>query len=171
MRLLNVLAFACGVLALTGPIDRNPARPPVLHTGPRDVEKRDKPVANHLMKRDPHASELVLRRIPFPTPGPLNKEMILLGLSITFIMGARWIRERGRNVQQYFIQKVMVRNKTPRLLIIQAAVDQGIEILNRGARFFGSRMTPDYVRTVDFEPGPEAQTWTLATSPLTQDEL
>ncbi|KAG6163053.1 hypothetical protein E4U11_002170 [Claviceps purpurea] len=127
MRLLTLLTFACGALALaTGPVHRPADQQAVDGDASLNLEKAvlaDQEITGH----DEEASQSLEKRmngiavngVAFPrTAAP--KSMLVAGVKITFTMALHWIKtESGKWVYEYYVQSLKVANEINRRLSVE----------------------------------------------------
>ncbi|KAG6007677.1 hypothetical protein E4U21_005637 [Claviceps maximensis] len=139
MRLLSVLAFACGALSLaTGSVEPRAEQPAVKDTVQHGVENAALAAPEIAKPGQEEASSDLAKRviggagltgIPFPVVGnPVP--MVVLGVTVTFVMGSRWVREGSRNVVKYFVKSVGIGNGSGKRIYVQA-VASGTRFLAR----------------------------------------
>ncbi|KAG5945052.1 hypothetical protein E4U60_005525 [Claviceps pazoutovae] len=127
MRLLTLLPFACGALALaTGPV-RLPADQRAVD-GDATVHLEDAVPANPVItRRDEEASQslekrmngITLRDLALPTESS-PAAMIFAGVKITFTMALHWVKMvTGEGVYEYYVKSMHVVNEVNRLLSVQ----------------------------------------------------
>ncbi|KAG5983258.1 hypothetical protein E4U55_000401 [Claviceps digitariae] len=133
MRLLNILALACGALAMVTPeveprnlvaIREDTEICPSLKN--RGMDERDEDALSHLDKRV-QASGLL--KIPIPAGGPTDITQKLIGLTVTFVMASRWVQQGKRNVLQYYVRALRFANLNNGKVWLQAVAAQCTRVL------------------------------------------
>ncbi|KAG6293955.1 hypothetical protein E4U09_002801 [Claviceps aff. purpurea] len=118
MRLLTLLPFACGALALaTGPVrlpaDHNLENAVLADHG---ITRRDEEASQPLEKR---MNGITLRDIALPTESS-PAAMIFAGVKITFTMALHWVKlVTGEWVWEHYVKSMHVANEINRLLSVQ----------------------------------------------------
>ncbi|KAG5928043.1 hypothetical protein E4U60_007879 [Claviceps pazoutovae] len=137
MRLLTLLTFACGALALaTGPVHRPADQQAVDGDAPLNLEKAvlaDQEIPRHdeeaSQSLEQRANGIAVDGLRFPktaTPGA----MIIAGVKITFTMAFHWIKtEGGKRVFEYYVESLKVVNEVNRRLSVEMT-SAGKMILN-----------------------------------------
>ncbi|KAG5950797.1 hypothetical protein E4U58_001412 [Claviceps cyperi] len=157
MRFLPVFALASGALALaTGPVQQtadqqtvqgdellNPENA-VLAT-PEITLRDDTVSSSELEKRNP-STQATIRFPAEANPRPV----VIAGITITFTMGYRWVKQAGKNVVQYYVKHLLFANGNPGRTAVQAIAN--------GATFFSMRMAQNVQRPEDPPAGVNAFT-------------
>ncbi|KAG6124681.1 hypothetical protein E4U35_004405 [Claviceps purpurea] len=127
MRLLTLLPFACGALALaTGPV-RLPADQRAVDGG-ATVNLEDAVLADHESTRqDEEASQSLEKRMNGITmPGIVLPKtsapaaLLFNGLKITFSMGIHWVKSQaGEWVYEHYVQSMHLLNELNRRISVQ----------------------------------------------------
>ncbi|KAG5931354.1 hypothetical protein E4U59_000401 [Claviceps monticola] len=164
MRLLTLLTFACGALALaTGPVHRPADQQAVdgdasLHLekavlADQEITRHDEEASQSLEQR---ANGISLRGIKFPTTGS-PKAMFIAGVKITFTMALHWVKtEGGKWVYEYYVKSMKVANEVNRRL--------SVEMVAVGGAFLDAHLNQMGERTVT--PPAGAETFGLYISEL-----
>ncbi|KAG6041436.1 hypothetical protein E4U41_004286 [Claviceps citrina] len=166
MRFINMLAFACGAVALaTGPVspaaDRSAPEASLFELehaalqaegiGGRDTQA----ISSDVEKR---GIGLKVDNILFAI-GERDRQIKLMGVTVLFVSTYRWVKQGTRNVYQR-TKKMQFINETGKPAIIKAIAN--------GVEFFSQRMGVSALRTED-QPL-NADTFTLVVTSI-DDEL
>ncbi|CCE27245.1 uncharacterized protein CPUR_00717 [Claviceps purpurea 20.1] len=127
MRLLTLLTFASGALALaTGPVHRPADQQAVDDDASLSLEKAV--LADHeITRHDEEASQslekrvngITMRGIGLPKTGA-PAAMIFNGVKITFVMGVHWVKtEGGKWVYENYVQSMHLLNQLNRRISVQ----------------------------------------------------
>ncbi|KAG6027852.1 hypothetical protein E4U19_001783 [Claviceps sp. Clav32 group G5] len=149
MRLLNLLIFASGALALaTGPVHRPAKQQAVdgdasLNLGnavlvDHEITQRDEEASQSLEKRGGISLDgIKLPRVATPTA------MLVAGVKITFTMALKWVKQEGGEwLYQYAVESMKVANELNQRLSVEI-VSAGQMVLNAHLNALGeSTATP-----------------------------
>ncbi|KAG6020638.1 hypothetical protein E4U19_006238 [Claviceps sp. Clav32 group G5] len=168
MRLLTILSLASGALALaTGPV-KQPADHQLVE-GDALLNTENAVLATEITPRDETVSSSeVDKRMPgvqatvrIPT-GPSDPTTVTIaGITVTFIVAQRWIKQAGKSVFEFSVKGVGFTNRSHGKMIVQGLV-QGVE-------FFTMRMKENVARFAD-NPPIGADAFTLVVTAV-DDEL
>ncbi|KAG6043992.1 hypothetical protein E4U17_000722 [Claviceps sp. LM77 group G4] len=161
MRLLNALAFASGVLSLaTGPVQ--PLADVSLNSENAVV------AAPEITPQDETASSLALDKRMNGSMATIfmphvadAAAVVIAGVSVSFIMASRIIRQQGVDVTEWFVKRLQFHNTNPSNTVVQCVVN-GVNLYNR-------EMRREWVETKDVPDGIRA--FTMVVSQTTGGEL
>ncbi|KAG6004223.1 hypothetical protein E4U43_000777 [Claviceps pusilla] len=132
MRLLTVLALACGAVATAaGPQTPGADTPAIQDADTLELESAILAESHEPLKRDvevelatrafPAAGAAELYGIPFPVPGANDVTMTIFGVAITFMMGVRRLYNAANlPTPEYYIRAVRFWNRSGRDLQLRA---------------------------------------------------
>ncbi|KAG5920190.1 hypothetical protein E4U61_000190 [Claviceps capensis] len=158
MRLLTLLTFASGALAVaTGPVHRPADQQAVHDDASLNLEKAvlaDQEITRH----DEEASQSIEKRINGITMSGIGlprtgapAAMIFNGLKITFTMGLHWVKkEGGKWVYENYVQSMHLLNQLNRRISVQI-VAAGQTFLSEHMNQLGERdgTPPEGAKTFD----------------------
>ncbi|KAG5951158.1 hypothetical protein E4U58_001296 [Claviceps cyperi] len=167
MRLLTALSLACGALALaTGPV-QSLTDSLTVDDGDSPINLQNAAVVQEITRRDEKVSSSELEKregfylqdLWLPDE-PYPKNVIYAGVTISFIMGVRYVMQQGKRIKQYYTQTMHFQYDGKQRVAVQA--------MAAGQKFFYSHL--NNLESGSANPDPKASTYSLAITPI-KDEL